>query len=83
MTFATLTAQDRINIPARVRAAPGVGASDRVAFVQVTASRLEVIAASAFPVTRLRVVSAPSAESVRVEAMNAAVWGRADKALSL
>ena len=79
MSTATMTSKGQITIPATVRAALGVGAGDRVEFIQVESGRYEVVAATQ-PVTALKGLVRKPASSVTIEAMNKAIAARGAKA---
>jgi AbrB family looped-hinge helix DNA binding protein len=79
MSAATITSKGQITIPSTVRAALGVGAGDRVEFVEVSKGRFEVIA-STQPVTALKGLIPRRTTPVTIEAMNAAIAERATAA---
>ncbi|MDD5175047.1 MAG: AbrB/MazE/SpoVT family DNA-binding domain-containing protein [Sterolibacterium sp.] len=79
MTTATMTSKGQITIPALVREALGVGAGDRVEFVQVESGRYELVAASR-PVTALKGLARKPSAPVTIEAMNSAIAARGAKA---
>ena len=61
-----------MTIPAAVRLSLGVGAGDRVEFIQVAPGRFELVAATE-SVTALKGLVRKPATPVSVEAMNAAI----------
>jgi AbrB family looped-hinge helix DNA binding protein len=69
MATATLTTKGQITIPVAVREALGVGAGDRVEFVEVASGRYEVIAATR-SITALKRMFGTPARPVSIEAMN-------------
>ena len=75
---ATLTSKGQIAIPAAVRAALGVQTGDRVEFVETAPGRFELVATT-LPVTALKGLVAKPVEPVSVEAMSAAIRGRAKR----
>lgn len=75
MTTATMTSKGQITIPARVRAALGVDAGDRVEFVEVAPGRYELIAVTR-PVTALKGMFGKARTAVSIEDMNAAIARR-------
>jgi AbrB family looped-hinge helix DNA binding protein len=75
MTTASITNKGQITIPAKVRAALGLVAGDRVEFVEVAPGRFEVIAATR-PVTALKGMFGAARKTVAVEEMNAAIARR-------
>ncbi len=76
MTSATLTSKGQITIPAKVRAALGVDAGDRVEFVEVAPGRFEFIAATR-SVTALKGMLGKARKAVSIDEMNAAIARRA------
>jgi AbrB family looped-hinge helix DNA binding protein len=75
MPTATLTSKGQITIPAIVREALGVGAGDRVEFIEVSPGRYEVIPATR-PVTELKGMFGKPVKPVSVDDMNAAIRRR-------
>jgi AbrB family looped-hinge helix DNA binding protein len=75
MASATLTSKGQITIPVSVREALGVGAGDRVEFVEVGPGRFEFIALSR-PVTALKGMFGKPRKAVSLEAMEAAISRR-------
>jgi AbrB family looped-hinge helix DNA binding protein len=67
-----MTSKGQITIPATVRAALGVGAGDRVEFVQVEPGHFELVAATQ-SVTALKGLVRKPASPVTIEAMNKAI----------
>jgi AbrB family looped-hinge helix DNA binding protein len=72
MSTSTLTSKGQITIPAAVREALGVGAGDRVEFVEIGPGRYEFIAATR-PVTALKGMFGKAVRTVSLDDMNAAV----------
>lgn len=79
MSTATLTSKGQITIPARVRAALGVEAGDRVEFVEVEPGHFELVAATQ-SVTALKGMVRKPAKPVTIEAMNVAITAQGAKA---
>ena len=75
MTTASPTSKGQITIPAAVREALGVGAGDRVEFVEVAPGRYEFIAATR-SVRALKGMFGKTRKSVSIETMNAAIARR-------
>lgn len=75
MTAATVTSKGQITIPAEVRRSLGVGAGDRVEFVEVAAGRFEVVAVTR-SVTELKGLFGTPTLSVSIEEMNQAIAAR-------
>jgi len=75
MTTATLTSKGQITIPAAVRDALGVGAGDRVEFVEIAPGRYEFIAATR-SVTELKGMFGKARKTVSVDEMNAVIARR-------
>ena len=75
MSAATVTSKGQITIPVAVRDGLGVGAGDRVEFVEVAPGRYEVIAATQ-PVAALKGMFGPAKRSVSLDAMNAVIARR-------
>lgn len=79
MSTATITSKGQITIPAVVRAALGVGAGDRVEFVQVEPGHFELVAATQ-SVTALKGLVRKPASPVTIEEMNEAIVTQGAKA---
>ncbi len=79
MSTATMTSKGQITIPAVVRNALGVGAGDRVEFIEVEPGRFELMAAT-HSVTALKGLVRKSATSVSISAMNVAIAAQGAKA---
>lgn len=79
MSTATLTSKGQITIPARVRAALGVEAGDRVEFVEVEPGHFELVAATQ-SVTALKGMVRKPAKPVTIKAMNVAIAAQGAKA---
>jgi antitoxin PrlF len=75
MVAATLTSKGQITIPAEVREALGIGAGERVEFVEIAPGRYELIAATR-SVTALKGMFGRPRQSVPIEEMNAAIAKR-------
>jgi antitoxin PrlF len=75
MTAATVTSKGQITIPAEVRQSLGVGAGDRIEFVEVATGRFEVVAVTR-SVTDLKGLFGPQARSVSIDEMNQAIAAR-------
>lgn len=75
MTTATLTSKGQITIPAAVREALGIGAGDRVEFVEVGPGRYEFIAATR-PVSALKGMFGKARKTVSIDEMNAVIARR-------
>lgn len=75
MTAATVTSKGQITIPAEVRQSLGVGAGDRVEFVEVATGRFEVVAVTR-SVTELKGLFGMPTRSVSIEEMNQAIAAR-------
>jgi len=79
MSTATITSKGQITIPILVRAALGVGAGDRVEFVQVEPGRFELVAATGSVVALKGLIRKP-ASPVTIEAMSEAIAAQGAKA---
>jgi len=79
MSTATITSKGQITIPALVRTALGVGAGDRVEFVQVEPGRFELVAATESVVALKGLIRRP-VSPVTIEAMNEAIAAQGAKA---
>lgn len=75
MTTATLTSKGQITIPAQVREALGVGAGDRVEFVEIAPGRYEFIAATR-SVTELKAMFGKPRRTVSIDEMNEVIARR-------
>ena len=75
MAAATLTSKGQITIPVVVRQALGLGAGDRVEFVEVGPGRFEIIPATR-SVTALKGMFGRPRRPVSIEKMNAAIARR-------
>ncbi len=78
MSTATMTSKGQITIPARVRAVLGIGAGDRVEFVQIEPGHFELIAATR-SVTTLKGMVRKPALPVTIDAMNKAIAAHGTK----
>ncbi len=72
MSTATLTSKGQITVPAAVREALGVGAGDRVEFVEIATGRYEFIAATR-SVTALKGMFGKPRKAVSIEEMNTVI----------
>lgn len=72
MATATLTSKGQITIPASVRTALGLGAGDRIDFVQEEAGRYSIVPASK-TVSDLKGLVGKPKRPVSIEAMNAVI----------
>ena len=72
MSTATITSKGQVTIPALVRTALGIGAGDRVEFVQVEPGRFEIVAATRSIIALKGLIRKP-AFPVTIEAMNEAI----------
>ncbi|MDB5802019.1 MAG: hypothetical protein JWL63_2958 [Rhodocyclales bacterium] len=79
MPTATMTSKGQITIPIGVRNALGVGAGDRVEFVETQPGHFELIAATQ-SVTSLKGLIRKPAKPVTIEAMNEAIATQGAKA---
>jgi antitoxin PrlF len=79
MPAATLTTKGQITIPVEVRTALGIGAGDRLEFVEVAPGRYEVIAATR-SITALKGLFGAAREAVSIDEMNAAIARRGARA---
>jgi len=79
VSTATVTSKGQITIPAAVRTALGVGAGDRVEFVQIEPGRFELVAATRSVVALKGLIRKP-VSPVTIEAMNKAVANKIAKA---
>ncbi|MEX2130723.1 MAG: AbrB/MazE/SpoVT family DNA-binding domain-containing protein [Pseudohongiellaceae bacterium] len=72
MTIATLTSKGQITIPAKVRAALGVGAGDRVDFIEDGAGKFAIVPASK-TVADLKHLVGKNARPVSIAQMNVVI----------
>ena len=79
MPAATLTTKGQITIPVEVRTALGIGAGDRLEFVEVAPGRYAVIAATR-SITALKGLFGAAREAVSIDEMNAAIARRGARA---
>jgi len=75
MSTATLTSKGQITVPAAVREALGVGAGDRVEFVELSPGRYEFVAATR-SVTALKGMFGKARKKLSIEDMNAVIARR-------
>ncbi len=79
MSTATLTSKGQITIPAKVRAALGLTAGDRIEFVEAEEGRFSIIPATK-SVKALKGIIRKPAKPVTIEEMNRAIAKRGAKA---
>ncbi len=79
MSTATMTSKGQVTIPAAVRASLGVGAGDRVEFVEVEPGHFELVAATQ-SVTALKGLIRKPVTPVSIEAMNESIKMRGAEA---
>ena len=72
---ATLDSQGRITLPAELRETLGVGAGDRVEFIEIAPGRYEFVAERR-PVTDLKGMFGSARKSVAIDEMNAVIATR-------
>jgi antitoxin PrlF len=72
MTTATMTSKGQVTIPAQVRAALGLGAGDRVEFVELERGKFAIMPANQ-PVQALKGMIRKPPQPVSIEDMNAAI----------
>ncbi|MFM9912028.1 MAG: AbrB/MazE/SpoVT family DNA-binding domain-containing protein [Methylophilaceae bacterium] len=72
MSAATMTSKGQVTIPAVIRAGLGVGAGDRLEFIEIAPGRYEMVAATQ-SVTALKGMVRSPANPVTIELMNAAI----------
>jgi antitoxin PrlF len=75
--MATVTSKGQVTIPARVRAALGVDAGDRIEFVEVEKGQFAVVAATRSVQELKGLFRGKRTKPVSIEEMNAAVARRA------
>jgi len=75
MAAATITGKGQITIPIEVRQALGIGAGDRVEFVEVEPGRFELVPATR-SVTALKGMFGKPRRAVSIEEMNAVIARR-------
>jgi AbrB family looped-hinge helix DNA binding protein len=73
MAAATITSKGQITIPARVRAALGVDAGDRIEFVEVGKGEFNIVAATRSVRELNGLLQRKGRKPVSVEEMNAAI----------
>jgi AbrB family looped-hinge helix DNA binding protein len=76
MSTAALSSKGQITIPARVRAALGVEAGDRVEFVEVAPGRFEINAATRSVTALKGMFGKYEGPAVSIEEMNAVIEAR-------
>ncbi|HSH48443.1 MAG TPA: AbrB/MazE/SpoVT family DNA-binding domain-containing protein [Halomonas sp.] len=72
MTTSTLTSKGQVTIPAQVRASLGVGAGDRIEFVEVEKGKFTILAVNR-PVQELKGMIRKPKRPVSIEEMNDAI----------
>lgn len=77
MAAATVTSKGQVTIPARVRAALGVGAGDRIEFVEVEKGQFAIVAATRSVQELKGLFRGKRTKPVSIEEMNVAIAGRA------
>jgi antitoxin PrlF len=77
MAAATVTSKGQITIPARVRAALGLEAGDRVEFVEQEKGRFAIVAATRSVRELKGMFQGKRSKPVSIEEMNAAIARRA------
>jgi antitoxin PrlF len=75
--MATVTSKGQVTIPARVRAALGVDAGDRIEFVEVEKGQFAVVAATRSVQELKGLFRGKRTRPVSIEEMNAAIARRA------
>jgi AbrB family looped-hinge helix DNA binding protein len=75
MATSTLTSKGQITIPAPVRIALGIGAGDRIDFIETGKGQFAIVAATQ-PVQNLKGLIAKPRKAVSIEAMNATIAAR-------
>jgi antitoxin PrlF len=79
MATSVITTKGQITIPAPVRSALGVGAGDRIEFVEIEKGSYVIVPATS-PVSALRGILRAPRNPVSIEDMNAAIASEAAKA---
>ena len=77
MAAATVTSKGQVTIPARVRAALGVDAGDRIEFVEVEKGQFAIVAATRSVQELKGLFRGKRTKPVSIEEMNAAIARRA------
>lgn len=72
MSTSTLTSKGQITIPAQVRASPGVGAGDRIEFVEVEKGKFAILAVNR-SIQDLKGMIRKPATPVSIDEMNDAI----------
>ncbi|SHE58666.1 looped-hinge helix DNA binding domain-containing protein, AbrB family [Modicisalibacter ilicicola DSM 19980] len=72
MTTSTLTSKGQVTIPAQVRASLGVGAGDRIEFVEVEEGKFAILAVNR-SIQELKGMIRKPKRPVSIEEMNAAI----------
>jgi AbrB family looped-hinge helix DNA binding protein len=75
MTTATITSKGQVTIPAPVRTALGLGAGDRIDFIETEKGQFAIVAAT-HSVQRLKGLIAKPPQAISIEEMNAAIAAR-------
>jgi antitoxin PrlF len=76
LATATVTSKGQITIPAQVRTALGVGAGDRLEFVEVEKGQFAIVAATRSVQELKGLFRAKRSKPVSIEEMNSAIVGR-------
>jgi antitoxin PrlF len=77
LAAATVTSKGQVTIPARVRAALGVDAGDRIEFVEVEKGQFAIVAATRSVQELKGLFRGKRTKPVSIEEMNAAIARRA------
>lgn len=72
MTTATLTSKGQVTIPAQIRASLGLGAGDRIEFVELERGKFAIMPSN-HPVQALKGMIRKPVKPVSVDDMNAAI----------
>jgi len=72
MTTATLTSKGQVTIPAQIRASLGLGAGDRIEFVELERGKFAIMPSN-HPVQALKGMIRTPAKPVSIDDMNAAI----------
>jgi antitoxin PrlF len=72
MTTATLTSKGQVTIPAQIRASLGLGAGDRIEFVELERGKFAIMPSN-HPVQALKGMIRKPVKPVSIDDMNAAI----------
>ncbi|MFJ2456680.1 AbrB/MazE/SpoVT family DNA-binding domain-containing protein [Pseudomonas protegens] len=72
MTTATLTSKGQVTIPVQIRASLGLGAGDRIEFVELESGKFAIMPSN-HPVQALKGMIRKPVKPVSIEDMNAAI----------